>query len=618
MAASFIRRTSQPGGYPTAGYHDKSRSKQRPSNVKHKADHLNSSACQPEIQPSPEPGASVTPTDEASDAAQSSVTQPPSWPLTGMNHFLAQEIIRQLNASQDEAVAEKVLPKKLVHAENATHDDLTVAGQQTITLTIGVFFDGADNNEINIANMFSACKAEHFDLNDSDTQSLVARCAQENMGITSNNANSGCGYFTNIHWLNRLYKTGSTDHPDHLQQAIYVEEAGLHNSCPDNLPDEEVNITDTGIVAKTDHALNLVTDKIRAVIGGLAKNTVIKALQFDLFGFSRGAAASRHFANRIQSQDLAVKEAINQTIASTGFSSTPTITIRFIGLFDTVAAIGSPMNGLNPHSADTGEVKLMLQPGVAEKVFQITAQHECRFNFPLNSIQPEWPELALPGVHSDIGGGYLPLVREDIFLTRPEADTVPVDQPGEKTDAWQRTTRQLQMFDSAATIAPVLRTHDIATETWSDDREPADGSDRPQKRSYAAIVLRNRMVKNDWSRVTLRVMLDAAQEAGVCFNPVPQNEEALQLSAALLPLANKAIAMGKAARARQTINGFTTREIEVIARSYIHCSANWNMSVASSHQQYSGETALFSATGFIHRPDHKWLRTVYNMRGLKV
>jgi len=46
-------------------------------------------------------------------------------------------------------------------------------------------------------------------------------------------------------------------------------------------------------------------------------------------------------------------------------------------------------------------VKLTLRPGVAEKVFHITAANECRFNFALNSVKPAWPELALPGAHSD-------------------------------------------------------------------------------------------------------------------------------------------------------------------------------------------------------------------------
>ncbi|MFW8177622.1 type VI secretion system tube protein Hcp, partial [Klebsiella pneumoniae] len=85
------------------------------------------------------------------------------------------------------------------------------------------------------------------------------------------------------------------------------------------------------------------------------------------------------------------------------FSGAPGGKTRFLGIFDTVAAIGTPVNGFNPHSADTGDVNLALRPGVAEKVFHITAQHECRFNFALNSVKPAWPELALPGAHSDIG-----------------------------------------------------------------------------------------------------------------------------------------------------------------------------------------------------------------------
>lgn len=35
---------------------------------------------------------------------------------------------------------------------------------------------------------------------------------------------------------------------------------------------------------------------------------------------------------------------------------------RFLGIFDTVAAIGTPVNGFNPHSADTGDVNLALRP----------------------------------------------------------------------------------------------------------------------------------------------------------------------------------------------------------------------------------------------------------------
>ncbi len=100
---------------------------------------------------------------------------------------------------------------------------------------------------------------------------------------------------------------------------------------------------------------------------------VINCLQFDIFGFSRGAAAARHFANRIQSEDPAIISAIRQAMTGITFNGSPSGKTRFIGIFDTVAAIGTPVNGLNPHSADTGNVKLTLRPGVAENVFHITA-----------------------------------------------------------------------------------------------------------------------------------------------------------------------------------------------------------------------------------------------------
>jgi hypothetical protein len=111
------------------------------------------------------------------------------------------------------------------------------------------------------------------------------------------------------------------------------------------------------------------------------------------------------------------------------YRGTSTVNTRFLGIMDTVAAVGTVGNGLNPHSADTGSVNIVLRPGVAQKVFHITAGHECRYNFALNSVVPAWPELELPGAHSDIGGGYLPQLREDLFLTRPLVETLPRASP---------------------------------------------------------------------------------------------------------------------------------------------------------------------------------------------
>ncbi|MCI4239274.1 hypothetical protein F6X50_19715 [Dickeya dianthicola] len=62
-------------------------------------------------------------------------------------------------------------------------------------------------------------------------------------------------------------------------------------------------------------------------------------------------------------------------------------------------------------------MKLTLRPGVAEKIFHITAEKKCHFNFALNR--------ASRNCHcSDIGGGYLPITKEHLFLTRPAMETV--------------------------------------------------------------------------------------------------------------------------------------------------------------------------------------------------
>lgn len=345
---------------------------------------------------------------------------------------------------------------------------------------------------------------------------------------------------------------------------------------------------------------------------------MIKFLQFDIFGFSRGAAAARHFANRIQSEDLAIISAIRQAMTDTTFNGSPAGKTRFIGIFDTVAAIGTPVNGLNPHSADTGDVKLTLRPGVAEKVFHITAANECRFNFALNSVKPAWPELALPGVHSDIGGGYLPVTKEDLFLTRPATETVPYSQPGEKTQAYRQAVAQLQALDKSPCLAPLLRTNEISAETWYDDRLPPDRYGQMQKRSYAAVTMRGRTVRNDGSRVTLRVMLEAAREAGVVFDPVDPANPNMALSDELSSLCDKALAMGKSARSGLTPQAFSQDELDVIAEKYIHCSASWNAIVVNTDGLTHGGASPSELIGFINRPDEQWKRPVYSMDGKKV
>ncbi|MBF7997516.1 T6SS phospholipase effector Tle1-like catalytic domain-containing protein [Rahnella laticis] len=495
--------------------------------------------------------------------------------------------------------------------------------KREITLTMGVFFDGTGNNALNTQNNLKAYTAGHYDLNDPEAESILAKCARENFGISGSSATSYTGYYTNIHWLSVLYKQAISAGDSTAQVAIYIDGIGTAAGKPDSKLAQGFGISDTGVVAKTDKAVarlgDVLIQSIIAIRGQLTgDDLVIKSLLFDIFGFSRGAAAARHFANRIQSGDPAIIGAIRPIMTGITFNGSPSGKTRFIGIFDTVAAIGTLVNGLNPHSADTGGLKLTLRPGVAEKVFHITAANECRFNFALNSVKPAWPELALPGVHSDIGGGYLPVAKEDLFLTRPATETVPYSLSGEKTQVYRQAVGQLQILDKSPCMAPLLRTHNISAEAWYDDRLPLDHYGQMRKRCYAALTIRNRTVRNDWSRVALRVMLEAARDAGVVFAPMSSKDKEFSIPEELVSLLGKALAMGRAARNGQTPQTFSLGELDVIAEKYIHCSANWNAIVVNSSGLIHGGASPAELISSINRPDEQWKRSVYNMDGKKV
>lgn len=491
--------------------------------------------------------------------------------------------------------------------------------KREITLTIGVFFDGTGNNANNSGARQAACSGEHFGMNDAEATSGLEQCLRLNQGVSGTAAGSYLGYYSNVYWLNTLYSPDVMPDTGTGQYAIYIEGIGTEDGTGDSTYGMGTGRGDNGVVRKTDKAVAILAAAIKGYFNrhAAARTCVIKELQFDIFGFSRGAAAARHFANRIFSQDRTIISAIKIGLGDVEFSGTSGGKTRFLGIFDTVAAIGTPVNGLNPHSADTGEVNLMLRPGVAEKVFHITAQHECRFNFALNSVKPAWPELALPGAHSDIGGGYNPEEREACFLTRPEFETVPITIPDTETRIFRQTCAQLKTMDGYPAIAPLLNAVKVNADVWHDDRMPADRYGTLQKRSGAALVI-DRLTRNDWSKVVLRVMLDAAQDAGVVFEPVDETNPDFALGAEMSGLSEKAIVMGRAVRNSQSASGFTTPEILMLAEKYIHCSANWNGVVRDDQGMISGAVRPAQLVTFTNRPDERWQRTVYDMDGNKI
>ncbi|CAI2000918.1 Uncharacterized conserved protein [Serratia quinivorans] len=491
--------------------------------------------------------------------------------------------------------------------------------KREITLTIGIFFDGTGNNANNSGDRQAACSGEHYGMNDAESTSALEQCIRLNRGVSGTAAGSYIGYYSNVHWLNTLYTTDFPSNAEQGQHAIYIEGIGTEDGAGDSTYGMGTGRGDTGVVKKTDRAVAALAKAIKDYLAKASETDVglVRELQFDIFGFSRGAAAARHFANRVFSQDSSIITAIKAGLNGIEFSGTPGGKTRFLGIFDTVAAIGTPVNGLNPHSADTGDVNLVLRPGVANKVFHITAQHECRFNFALNSVKSAWPELALPGAHSDIGGGYNPDEHEAYFLTRPEFETVPFSTPDTETRIYRQTCAQLTAMDGYPAIAPLLNAVEVNVDTWHDDRMPADRYGMLQKRSGAALVIA-RPTLNDWSKVVLRVMLDAAQDAGVVFDPIRDTIAELKLRSELNRLCDKAIVVGRAIRRGKSAPGFTTQEILMLAEKYIHCSANWNSVERDGQGIISGAVKPAKLLTFINRPDERWQRTVYDMDGNRI
>jgi Uncharacterized alpha/beta hydrolase domain (DUF2235) len=140
------------------------------------------------------------------------------------------------------------------------------------------------------------------------------------------------------------------------------------------------------------------------VNAALGKHRLIKVINLSIFGFSRGAALARAFSNRV----LENCKQEGDELLYNGY----TLRLNFMGIFDTVASFGVPAANVQ---LPFWERDLVLSPKI-ERCVHYVAAHEVRFSFPVDLIRkkgqfanPNWEEKTYPGVHSDVGGGYIPV-----------------------------------------------------------------------------------------------------------------------------------------------------------------------------------------------------------------
>jgi len=128
----------------------------------------------------------------------------------------------------------------------------------------------------------------------------------------------------------------------------------------------------------------------------------------DVFGFSRGAAEARVFCSWL-----------NELLIGGRLAGVP-LHFRFVGIIDTVASAGFWSGTLAFATKSTGghgawaSANALNMPSSVKNCVHMVAMHELRRNFPLDAIgidgkmQKGWVQFAYPGAHSDVGGGYRP------------------------------------------------------------------------------------------------------------------------------------------------------------------------------------------------------------------
>ncbi len=448
-----------------------------------------------------------------------------------------------------------------------------------ITLRIGLFFDGTGNNLSNAA-ATQQCQREDAELFDREAvEMLIKQCRELGYDEYSEGRfkaapDSSFGNSpSNVVHLYRLYPDHAIEGvPENVDMAffpIYVEGIGTRSGHSDNNYGQGFGQGETGVVARVKEAPEAIAAQLLSFVITNPMKTIRK-IEFDIFGFSRGAAAARHCANELLKPRRGIFKKVlkgGQLSISPDFAPSDDVTLNFIGLFDTVAAIADPRRAnLNITDALNPGVNLYLPPGCARKVLQLTARDEVRLNFALNSIKEDHQEIALPGVHSDIGGGYLPIGQERMWLTQPARITLGLNEKLENSTQWRQINDRAETLRASAFVGD----GQISIVTWETPHPPR-GRSVGAKEHWMVITL-DRSVRGELSLVSLQVMRELAVRHAVPFKGLEGRPD-LAVPTELQEVTE--LILGQASEGKSA--ELDVNQEKLLISRYIHQSANWSL-----------------------------------------
>ena len=453
-----------------------------------------------------------------------------------------------------------------------------------IHLEVGLFTDGTMNNAANTHAFGEQLEQECLIPYEGNTISREE--CERRMGLMLGDSYANAP--SNVAKLWDLYDEGRIESGNTITHrfSIYAPGAGTKTSEDDVLYSAATGMGEAGIVPQVTLAFSRLSE--RAKVSSQGKP--INRLTLDLFGFSRGAAAARHAAHEINQGESGL---LAEILAQNHIPWPETVEIRFVGLFDSVAAIVNPAAGdLSAHNNRNHPVKLYLNSDKVRHAVHLTAAHEHRRNFALNSLQSRdgslpanFREISLPGVHSDIGGGYGDSQREDVLLSlRLQVPRDRLSRP-DQTLQWDNLEAKRQQIEAAGWIGPynlpVRQSEQL--QAWPKDQGPEGPArldivtlrhEHPAQDGRVELVLRMlRQVRGEYSRVPLRLMHRLAVEQEVPLREVDPTDETVLIQGELEPILQQIL--------EQVVQGndapsLTTEHENLLLQRYIHYSAHYN------------------------------------------
>src|SRR5690606_12510949 len=453
-----------------------------------------------------------------------------------------------------------------------------------IHLEVGLFTDGTMNNAANIQAFEEQLEQECLIPYENNTISREE--CERRMGLMLGDRYANAPSNVAKLWDLYIEEEKEVEGTSTYRFSIYAPGAGTKTGDDDVLYSAATGMGEAGVVEQVKRAFKTLVETTKR----LAEGQPIDRLTLDLFGFSRGAAAARHAAHEINQGENGL---LAQMLAENGILWPKTVEIRFVGLFDSVAAIVNPAAGdLLAHNNRNHPVKLYLAPDKVGHAAHLTAAHEHRRNFALNSLQSRdgslpanFREISLPGVHSDIGGGYGDSQREDVLLSRRLQVSRDRLRWPDKTLQWDNLEARRKQIEAEGWIGPyslpVRQSEQL--QAWPKDLGPEGPArlevvtlrhEHPAPDGRVELVLRMlRQVRGEYSQVALRLMHRLATDSGAPLQAIDTRKTDNTLPEELNPILQQIL---KQVEQGSDAPSLTTEPEHLLLQRYIHYSAHYN------------------------------------------